>query len=76
MWHHKNPDIKFKYNCTKCPYSTNYNTNYSSHLLVHSADKFYECSVCNNGFSTQGQLNKHYVIHTGERFKNYCPNSS
>lgn len=66
MWHHKDTQKKYKFNCLKCPYSTNYNTNYSGHLVVHIPNKLFRCPVCDNGFDTQRDLSKHTIIHTGD----------
>lgn len=66
MWHHKSPTVKYRYNCSRCPYSTNEKTNFNNHSAVHQSDRKHQCSVCGNRFLNTSCLNKHMIIHVGE----------
>lgn len=71
MWHHKLPTQQYRFNCTKCPYSSNKKTNFDVHLAVHSSDRSHLCPYCGNGFTCSSSLNKHIIIHTGEDDRGY-----
>ncbi|GIY38782.1 hypothetical protein CEXT_64951 [Caerostris extrusa] len=64
VWHHKEMDDVFKYNCALCPYATNHNNRFKSHKLVHEPNRKYMCKECGNGFQNTQSLKCHELIHT------------
>ncbi|KFM60648.1 Zinc finger protein 234, partial [Stegodyphus mimosarum] len=69
MWHHKSEIPPFRYNCKKCPYSSNVSSNFQAHAQVHFPNRPFRCDICGNRFKALSSLNNHYLIHTGERIQ-------
>lgn len=55
------------YFCSECSYSSEYKTNYSNHMLVHTGEKPHQCHLCQTSFSQKSTLTRHLQRHTGER---------
>lgn len=67
LWHHKHEFPIFKFNCDKCPYSTNVIGSFKRHTAVHDINRPFTCSTCGNRFNAMNHLSTHILIHTGER---------
>ena len=37
------------------------------HIEAHSGEKFYQCSQCDNGYTTSSDFKRHIETHTGEK---------
>ena len=46
--------------------------NIKNHMLIHSGERPFACSLCPKRFRQQANLKKHIDVHTGER-KFSCP---
>jgi hypothetical protein len=54
------------YPCTFCPKKFKWITSLKSHLARHTNDG-YHCAHCGKGFYLKKDLDRHVLIHTGER---------
>ena len=71
---HSAQDQPKKFQCPKCPFSTNVQTNFVGHSLIHMPRK-HICEQCGLGFTTKTCLKNHFEIrHThGESYMcDYC----
>ncbi|KAJ9576749.1 hypothetical protein L9F63_025357, partial [Diploptera punctata] len=50
-----------------CNKSFSQKTSLNRHLLVHSNEKHFKCSVCNKSFSRKYNLNEHLLVHNNEK---------
>ncbi|VDN94496.1 unnamed protein product [Brugia pahangi] len=42
-------------------------THMKGHMMIHTGEKPYSCSICKKNFTQLGSMKKHMMIHTGEK---------
>ncbi len=88
MNNNENLEKKYKYECIKCNYLTNYKSSYDKHLIssihitgekkIRSDKKDNKCEICYEIFASQQSLKDHKINkHTDikskkEKYKYYC----
>jgi len=55
------------FKCNICSYSSQYNSNLKSHILIHSAEKPFVCQLCSYSSSHKSSIKRHMLTHTGEK---------
>ncbi|XP_031637823.1 zinc finger protein 1 homolog [Contarinia nasturtii] len=59
-------EIKKRFKCNVCEYSSNDKGNLKKHTRSHTGEKPYQCDICRKGFITRQSMKKHKVTHTDE----------
>ena len=52
---------------TQCNHSCTRATHLKAHMLTHSGQKSFTCSLCNYSCTTAGDLKQHLLIHSGKK---------
>ncbi|CAL4179041.1 unnamed protein product, partial [Meganyctiphanes norvegica] len=58
---------KIKINCPQCDYCTYSEIKLENHMKTHSERNIYKCNTCDKRFSCKSILERHLIIHTGEK---------
>ncbi|KAH7976251.1 hypothetical protein HPB52_010382 [Rhipicephalus sanguineus] len=53
--------------CHLCPFTTISKHSLKSHMLIHTGERRFECTVCSQKFALKGTLKRHMRTHTGEK---------
>ncbi|GFW20575.1 b lymphocyte-induced maturation protein 1 homolog [Trichonephila clavipes] len=56
-----------RHQCPFCDYASLLLANVKRHILTHTGERPFICSVCNKGFIEKKNLTTHMLKHTGER---------
>lgn len=54
---------RVQHTCPLCPYFTFRRSHLQEHLLTHSGERPFACSVCEKTFRTKSQMRRHETIH-------------
>ena len=66
--HEKKPKVKIHYECTVCGKDCGFTkVNLTRHMMKHTGEKPFQCSMCGRGFTEKNTMIKHERTHTGER---------
>uniref|UniRef100_G1TTE6 Zinc finger and SCAN domain containing 5B n=1 Tax=Oryctolagus cuniculus TaxID=9986 RepID=G1TTE6_RABIT len=55
------------YQCSDCPKSFNYRSQFVIHQRTHTGERPYQCESCKKGFMQASDLRVHQRIHSGEK---------
>ncbi|XP_031633830.1 zinc finger protein 182-like [Contarinia nasturtii] len=59
-------EMKKRFKCRVCEYSSDQKGNINLHMRTHTGEKPYQCDICRKGFTTLQSMKKHKVTHTDE----------
>ncbi|KAH7954000.1 hypothetical protein HPB49_014852 [Dermacentor silvarum] len=55
-----------RYQCSFCPYRTDYQTNLIAHQRTHTGERPFRCNFCAKGFTQKSNLKSHLKKHIND----------
>ncbi|KFM59471.1 Zinc finger and BTB domain-containing protein 8B, partial [Stegodyphus mimosarum] len=60
------------YTCPYCSYTTWHASNYKRHVLKHTGERPYKCTVCQKSFNRKDNLQTHLILVHSTRKPHVC----